>query len=220
MMQTVRCVVVLLALASFDVAVACEPPIDLHRAWHGRLMALAWSVLIPIGVLMARYCKVTPRQPWPEVLDNPAWWHAHRATQYVAVACMVIAIYLILNAPPDPTRTSNVHGVVGWCAFALAIAQLIGAWLRGSKGGPSEAAPDGSWFGDHYNMTSRRQRFESIHKTVGYLLLMLAAIATVSGLATAAAPVWMRITITLWWLALMIVEFLFIERGRSTSLQE
>jgi hypothetical protein len=39
-------------------------------AWHGRLMVLSWSFLLPVGMLAARYFKVTPGQDWPHVLDN------------------------------------------------------------------------------------------------------------------------------------------------------
>ena len=39
--------------------------------WHARLMVLGWAVLLPVGVLVARFYKVTPQQDWPRELDNP-----------------------------------------------------------------------------------------------------------------------------------------------------
>src|SRR4051812_26748622 len=59
-------------------------------AWHGRLMVLAWAVLLPLGVMVARFFKVMPRQDWPDRLDHKGWWHAHRALQYAGVAAMTL----------------------------------------------------------------------------------------------------------------------------------
>ena len=53
-------------------------PIAPWAAWHARCMVLAWAVRLPLGALVARFCKVMPGQRWPQRLDNPAWWHAHR----------------------------------------------------------------------------------------------------------------------------------------------
>jgi len=60
-------------------------------SWHGRLMVLAWGVAVPVAVLLARFFKVTPRQRWPEELDNTFWWHGHRFLSYVAVTLTAIA---------------------------------------------------------------------------------------------------------------------------------
>jgi hypothetical protein len=46
-------------------------------SWHGRLMVLSWSFLLPLGMLAARYFKVTPKQDWPRMLDNKLWWRTH-----------------------------------------------------------------------------------------------------------------------------------------------
>ena len=60
---------------------AAEHHIAPWAAWHGRLMVLAWAVLLPVGVLVARFFKVMPGQDWPLRLDNKSWWHAHRLLQ-------------------------------------------------------------------------------------------------------------------------------------------
>jgi hypothetical protein len=53
-------------------------PIDATRAhevgfavsWHARSMVLAWAVLAPLAVVIARYFKVLPGQDWPRELDR------------------------------------------------------------------------------------------------------------------------------------------------------
>ena len=68
-------------------------------SWHGRLMVLAWGILLPLGVLIARYFKVAPRQNWPAELDNRLWWHAHLSLQWFGVVLSLTATI------PDPART-------------------------------------------------------------------------------------------------------------------
>jgi hypothetical protein len=38
-------------------------------AWHGRIMVFCWGIVLPLGVLAARFFKVMPLQDWPAVLD-------------------------------------------------------------------------------------------------------------------------------------------------------
>ncbi|MEO0958260.1 MAG: cytochrome B, partial [Pseudomonadota bacterium] len=93
-------------------------PIDPSRAhevgayfsWHGRLMVLAWGALFPLGVLVARYLKVTPKQDWPRELDNKTWWHAHLALQYTAGVAMIVGLVLILLTESG----SSTHAHFGW----------------------------------------------------------------------------------------------------------
>jgi hypothetical protein len=194
-------------------------PIDASRpheiaealAWHGRLMTLAWGVLIPLGVVIARYFKVTPRQDWPRQLDNKTWWHSHLACQYSGGALMLAGLLVILST----TRPGAawVHGMMGYAVLGFGAMQFLAGWLRGSKGGPGEA----DLRGDHYDMTPRRIAFEHIHKTVGYAALALAASTILTGLWAANAPHWMWLVILLWWLALLIASLGLQMRGRHVS---
>jgi hypothetical protein len=62
----------------------------------------------------------------------------------------------------------------------------MGGWLRGKHGGKNYYSADPNdpktWFGDHYNMTTRRRIFEAYHKTAGYFVYFFAAGAVASGL--------------------------------------
>lgn len=185
-------------------------PIDPSRAhevgfvvsWHGRLMVIAWSVLFPCGILAARFFKIMPGQNWPAELDNVSWWRTHLTSQYAGGLCILIALTLILTTPSN-TAAGTWHQVVGWAVVVLCGSQFLSGWLRGSKGGPTAPASDGSLRGDHFDMSLRRQIFEYLHKSIGYIALLLACIATLSGLWLANAAVWMWLSIVFWWLVLL-----------------
>jgi hypothetical protein len=184
-------------------------------AWHGRLMVLGWSILIPLGVLIARYGKITPRQEWPLVLDNRLWWDWHRRLQYTGLAVAVVAVVIAFLHARLITRLETLHAVLGWSVMALGAMQAVSAMLRGSKGGPTgERAAVGDWRGDHYDMTTRRIIFEYIHKIGGSLAVILAVCAVFLGLFVADAPRWMLIVILAWWGLLAGTAVTLQRRGR------
>ncbi|MCC6195472.1 MAG: cytochrome b [Burkholderiales bacterium] len=160
-------------------------------------MVLAWGVLIPLATLVARFFKVTPGQPWPERLDNKFWWRTHVYAQSVAVAITAIAIALLWGSRSE-LALAQVHRAFAWAACALAVLQVAGGMLRGSKGGPTDV----TLRGDHYDMTARRVVFEYVHKLAGYAAIACAAAAIVAGLVLVDAPRWMAIFIAGWWAAL------------------
>ena len=187
-------------------------PIDPDRAhdvdgmtsWHGRLMVLVWAVLFPTGILAARFFKILPGQDWPRLTDNRMWWHTHLFTQYLGGIGLLVALWLSLYAAgTDHGDMRDWHHFLGWSVAVLAAWQFLGGWLRGSKGGPTDQAQDGSLRGDHYDMTRRRCIFEYAHKIGGYLALLAAAAAIVTGLYVANAPRWMWLAIIGWWTCLL-----------------
>lgn len=187
-------------------------PIDGSRAhelgnylsWHGRLMTFAWAFLVPLGVVIARYFKVTPRQNWPHVVDSRLWWRSHLFCQSAAIVLTIVAIVLI-GLARDFLWYGSYHFVLGWLIAMLAAIQLIGGLLRGTKGGPTDPRPDGSIRGDHYDMTPRRLAFEAIHKTAGYLVLTLAQVTVLTGMWKVNAPHWMWLGLFFWWTFVLLV---------------
>jgi hypothetical protein len=181
-------------------------------AWHGRLMVLAWAVLLPLGVIVARFFKITSQQKWPVELDNKVWWHAHQALQYGASVLLIAALALIWR----PIHADSPwHNWLGWIVIAACVIQFVSAWLRGSKGGPTDPRPDGSLSGDHYNMTLRRRLFERLHKSIGYIALLLSMAAISSGLWLVNAPRWMPVALGLWWFALIALWSFLQRRGKA-----
>jgi hypothetical protein len=185
-------------------------------AWHARLMVLAWSVMIPLGVLAARFYKVTPKQDFPARLDNPFWWHAHRSLQYTGVVLALIAVGLIwqMNAG---LNADDWHSLFGYGLLALGLLQIGGAHLRGTKGGPTDVAKGLPLAGDHFDMTRHRRIFEWLHKRMGYAALALTVLTTALGLILADAPRWMALVISLWWLLLVGVFTRLQKRGRAVD---
>ncbi len=173
-------------------------------------MVVGWVILLPLGALSARYFKVTPRQNWPQTLDNRAWWHAHRALQYLGMALVVAGTALAWNQGGRTTTVAAFHHWLGWVVVVLGLAQLVSAWGRGSKGGPTEP----TLRGDHYDMTTHRRWFERLHKGLGWLAIGLAALTVVLGLLAADAPRWMSGVIGLWWSALVALTWHWQRQGR------
>jgi len=173
-------------------------------------MVLAWSVLLPVGIICARFFKIMPGQDWPQVLDNKMWWWGHQALQYGGVLVMFVGIVLILGNTQGASIAARWHARMGWVIVVLGLLQIVSGILRGSKGGPTDV----QWRGDHYDMTARRIAFEWLHKMGGYLALTLAVGVTFSGLWIADAPRWMLLCIAVWWLVLFAVFTLLQKQGR------
>jgi hypothetical protein len=199
-------------LAPMDAARAHD--LSAAVAWHGRLMVLAWAVLLPSGVIVARFCKITSRQRWPMELDNKVWWYAHQALQYLAGLLLIVALGLIWR----PVHAGSPwHVWLGWIVVALCAVQFLGAWLRGSKGGPTDPRPDGSWSGDHYDMSRQRRVFEHLHKSLGYVVILLSMAAIASGLWLVNAPRWFGAALAVWWIALIGLWCLLQARGKAVD---
>ena len=178
---------------------ATEHAIAPWAAWHGRLMVLSWSFLLPVGMLAARYFKVTPGQDWPRVLDNRSWWRAHLWVQSAGVAATTLGVLIALENASGAGGAAAVHRLCGWTAAGIAWLQVAVAVLRGDKGGPTEPALSG----DHYDMTPRRVAFERVHKSLGWIAVPFAIAATGLGLVLVDAPRWMPAALALWWIALI-----------------
>lgn len=199
-------------------------PIDPSRAhfisagisWHARVMLLAWGVLAPAAILVARFFKITPHQDWPRVLDNPFWWRTHWITQSLVICLSAVGLVIIvLMAPAD--SAAGLHRWLGYTVLVCGVFQGLSGYFRGSKGGPADGGSGEIRSGDHYNMTPWRLAFETVHKSVGYLVLPVAAVAIISGLWSVNGPVWMWMTIFVWWGFLIIVSFFLQTRGYAVD---
>ncbi|MFD0915103.1 cytochrome b561 domain-containing protein [Pseudahrensia aquimaris] len=181
-------------------------PIDASRAhgleqnvaWHGRLMVATWGFLFPISIIITRFLKVTPRQQWPNELDNRFWFRVHVAAQVSGGVLTAFAVWLVWS-PGSEGNLPWLHRLCGWSVVSLYCAQFIGGIARGTRGGMDEPAPDGSIHGDHFDMTTRRVIFEYAHKTLGYTSIVLAAMAMLLGLWITNAYIWMWLGLFGWW---------------------
>ncbi len=183
-------------------------------AWHGRIMVAAWGILFPSGILIARFMKTTPKQNWPEKLDSQVWWHSHWIIQSCGAALVAFAVWLIWNNSGASTA-AWIHRTMGWIVVSFCIVQFLAGWLRGSKGGPTEIARNGSLHGDHYDMTPRRLAFEYIHKFLGYFALLFAWTTTFLGMWVANGPIWMFIILTVWFSTLITIFAILQKHGMA-----
>lgn len=189
-------------------------------SWHARLMVVAWVILIPLGVMSARFLKVLPKQNWPQELDNPTWWYGHLILQWSGAVLTAVAISLIVRELGEIELLTSPHHAFGWVTVLLLLFQVLSGLFRGSKGGPTYPARDGSWRGDHYDMSRHRLIFEFLHKSLGYLALFTASLAVLFGLWNSNAFAWMWLIIVLWWLCFGMVWVMFERRiDRVTTYQ-
>ena len=185
-----------------------------HLKWHARIMVIAWGVLVPAGVIAARFFKVLPRQRFPQEVGNLVWWRTHLVAQIGALLMMAAGLWLVLMRPETTsslTGSAWLHRAFGWAVLWLGAMQALSGAFRGSKGGPTD--PRGSMRGDHYDMTPRRLAFETMHKAAGYAALGLSMGAVLSGLWQTNAPYWMWIVLPAWWVFLGVLFILFQKRG-------
>ena len=197
-------------------------PIDASRAhevgfaisWHARSMVLGWGVLAPMAVLVARFFKVMPGQDWPRQLDNQAWWRSHWMGQTLVLGLTFLGLALVM--PPSWSEMS-LHRWMGYTVLIGIFAQIALGLARGTKGGPTAPAADGTLYGDHYNMTVRRRAFELSHKTLGYGVLLLAAATIVVGLWDANGPHWMWVMLFTWWVMFALVFGILQKRGMAVD---
>ena len=182
-------------------------------AWHGRLMVLSWSFLLPLGMLAARYFKVAPGQDWPRVLDNKLWWRTHLWAQSAGVAAMTLGLLIAFENASGAGGAAAIHRLCGWIAVVIGWVQVAAALVRGHKGGPTEP----TLRGDHYDMTPRRVAFERAHKSLGWIAVPFAIAATCLGLVLVDAPRWMPAALALWWIALIGLGVALQRSGRCVD---
>ncbi|MEM8802117.1 MAG: cytochrome b561 domain-containing protein [Pseudomonadota bacterium] len=182
-------------------------------SWHARSMVLAWVILAPLAVVAARYFKVLPSQDWPRELDSQAWWRSHWIGQSIVTGLSLFGLGLILST----ARERGFHGTLGYLLLVLMMAQVGFGIFRGSKGGPTERADDGSMHGDHYDMTRWRVAFEWTHKITGYTMLCLAVVVVGLGLWEANAPRWMWLVIFGWYVGIVLFCAYLQRRGQAVD---
>ncbi|XP_008783208.1 cytochrome b561 and DOMON domain-containing protein At3g61750 [Phoenix dactylifera] len=133
-------------------------PYQLKRN-HGALAIFGWGVLLPIGAIIARYCR-----QW-----DPLWYYFHVIIQFagfiVGLAGVVAGISLYNRVHADV----KAHRGLGIFILVLGILQVIAFFLRPDK--DSKIRKYWNWY----------------HHWVGRLLLFLAAINIAFGIQVGGA---------------------------------
>ncbi|KAL5783030.1 hypothetical protein ACOSP7_008059 [Xanthoceras sorbifolium] len=125
-------------------------------AVHGFMMFLAWGILLPGGILSARYLKH---------VKGDGWYQIHVYLQYSGLAIILLAV-LFAVAELRGFYISSLHVKFGITALCLACIQPVNAYLRPNKPTNGEV------------VSSRRLFWEYSHSIIG----RCAIIAGIAGL--------------------------------------
>ncbi|CAH9086172.1 unnamed protein product [Cuscuta europaea] len=129
-------------------------------AVHGFMMFLAWGILLPGGILAARYLKH---------LKGDGWFQIHVYLQYSGLTIVFLG-FLFAVAELRGFAFNSLHVKFGLLAITLVIAQPVNAYFRPKKPSPSE---EGS---------SKRVIWEYVHVVTGRCAIIVGIAALISGM--------------------------------------
>ena len=190
--------------------------IPIHWNYHAILMVAVWFVLVPICILVIRFGKPRPTETGLHrkvSIRNIEWWwfSVHKYGLIVAVTFALAGAILAVTVSGG--FSGSLHSIFGIGTVVLGCLQIMGGWLRGKHGGKNyySAKPDdpATWFGDHYNMTTRRRIFEAYHKTAGYFVFFFASGAVTTGVMQYPIP----------WLPEFIIAMVLVAFGITIVLE-
>lgn len=127
------------------------------RNVHGVLNAVSWGILMPVGIIIARYLKVFKSA-------GPAWFYLHAICQTSGYAVGVAGWATGIKLGSDsPGITYNTHRKLGITIFALGTLQVLALLLR--------PKPDHKY----------RLYWNIYHHTIGYTTVILSIVNIFEG---------------------------------------
>uniref|UniRef100_A0A0A9CX85 Cytochrome b561 domain-containing protein n=1 Tax=Arundo donax TaxID=35708 RepID=A0A0A9CX85_ARUDO len=126
---------------------------------HGALNLFAWGVLLPIGAIVARYCR-----RW-----DPLWFYLHAGIQFVGFILGLAGIVAGVSLYNKIQANVPAHRGLGIFVLVLGILQILAFFLRPKK--DSKYRKFWNWY----------------HHWVGRLALFFAAINIVLGIKVGGA---------------------------------
>ncbi|GMP94323.1 hypothetical protein CsSME_00043813 [Camellia sinensis var. sinensis] len=129
-------------------------------AVHGFMMFLAWGILLPGGILAARYLKH---------VKGDGWFQLHVYLQYSGLAIVMLG-FLFAVAELQGLHFDSVHVKFGMAAICLACIQPVNAYMRPKRTAHGEQA------------SSKRLIWEYIHVIVGRCAIVVGIAALISGM--------------------------------------
>ncbi|ONM39300.1 Cytochrome b561 and DOMON domain-containing protein [Zea mays] len=126
---------------------------------HGALNLFAWGVLLPIGAIVARYCR-----RW-----DPLWFYLHAGIQFVGFILGLAGVVAGVSLYSKIQADVPAHRGLGIFVLVLAILQILAIFLRPNK--DSKYRKFWNWY----------------HHWVGRLALFFAAINIVLGIKVGGA---------------------------------
>lgn len=132
---------------------------DTLKRNHGALNIFAWGVLLPIGAIIARYCR-----QW-----DPAWFYLHIGFQVSGFIFGVAGVVLGVSLYNKLAAAVDAHRGIGIFILVLGIFQVLALLFRPDKD------------------AKMRKYWNWGHQWIGRILLFLAAVNIVYGIHLAEA---------------------------------
>ncbi|KAK4375213.1 hypothetical protein RND71_005890 [Anisodus tanguticus] len=129
-------------------------------AVHGFMMFMAWGILLPCGILAARYLKH---------VKGDGWLQIHVYLQYSGLSIVFLG-FLFAVAELRDLSFSSLHVEFGMLGIVLAIAQPVNAYIRPKKPGSGE------------EVSSKRRLWEYIHVIMGRGAIVVGIAALITGM--------------------------------------
>jgi hypothetical protein len=131
---------------------------------HGSIMLLSWGILLPLGVLSAKFLKRTKA--------NGIWFKYHRSLQITGLILSIVGVSIAIakfNVFKAGSGRSFLHGIIGSFVMFLGILQPVNAFFRPHPAAIDEETP--YW----------RRMWEIVHKGSGWTAIGLACINILIG---------------------------------------
>jgi len=165
---------------------------DTNRGVHGFLNLAGWGVFLPIGAIIARYCKV-----W-----DPTWFYLHIAFQMLGFILIIAGLVTGFTLQDTYKGVSGLdsHRVLGIIVFIMATLQILAIVLRPKK--DAKVRRYWNWY----------------HHWVGRFALVLAAVNLFVGIHLAKENGWnvgYGIILGLEIASIVALETIFCIRGRN-----
>ncbi|XP_044464372.1 cytochrome b561, DM13 and DOMON domain-containing protein At5g54830 [Mangifera indica] len=129
-------------------------------AVHGFMMFLAWGILLPGGILAARYLKH---------VKGDGWYQIHVYFQYSGLAIVLLAL-LFAMAELRGFHVTSLHVKFGITAIVFACIQPVNACVRPKKPDNTDA------------VSPKRLMWEYFHVIVGRSAIFVGIVALFSGM--------------------------------------
>ncbi|KAK8940143.1 hypothetical protein KSP40_PGU019589 [Platanthera guangdongensis] len=129
-------------------------------AVHGFMMFIAWGILLPGGIMAARYLKH---------VQGDGWFRTHVYLQYSGIAIVLLGV-LFAAAELRGFYISSSHVKFGVTAILLACAQPVNAYLRPKRPANGEAS------------SLRRVIWEYLHVVTGRCAILAGIVALFTGM--------------------------------------
>uniref|UniRef100_A0ACD5US25 Uncharacterized protein n=1 Tax=Avena sativa TaxID=4498 RepID=A0ACD5US25_AVESA len=153
------------------------------KRWHGLLSMMGWGVLLPMGMMVARYFR---RQ-------DPYWFYGHMAVQGVGFLLGIAAVILGFRLNSDGLNNIFVHKAIGITILSTASLQVTAVLARPDK------------------MSKVRRFWNWYHHNIGRAAILLAIANVFLGLTIAkevsAYIVSYGVFVAVWVMAVAAFEF-------------